>query len=132
MMRAFSILLKPAIVVGITAMIGCSAGYVVQQDEGPRGYLRLEVEPAHVEVEVDEKYSGVANGWVDSTIPIAPGVRRVTLSADGYITQRFDLEIAPYEHVTLQLRLEPMLELPEPEREPNPLKPRRPKLRASR
>lgn len=132
MMRAFSILLKPAIAVGITTMMGCSAGYVIQQDDGPRGYLQLDVEPADVQVEIDEKYSGVANGWVESTIPIAPGVRRVSLSADGYITQRFDLEIAPYEHVTLQLRLEPMLELPEPEKERNPLKPTRPKLRASR
>ena len=125
-------LLKLAVLAGLIATTACSAGYVIQQDQGPRGYLRLEVEPENVQVEIDEKYSGVADGWLDSTIPIAPGVRRVTLSADGYITQRFDIEIAPYEHVTLQLRLEPRLELPEPEEERNPLKPQRPRLRASR
>lgn len=119
----------PAIAASL-ALAGCSAGYVMTQQNGPRGYLQLDVDPPSVQVEIDEKYSGIANGWVDSTIPVSPGMRRVTLSAEGFITQRFDIEIAPYEHVTLQLRLEPVLDLPEPEPEQNPLQPTRPKLRA--
>ena len=106
------------------ALGGCSAGMLVTQPDGPRGYLRLEVEPASAEVSIDEKYSGIANGWVANTIPVTPGMRRVTLSADGYITQRFDIEVAPYEEVTLVLNLEPELLLPQDE-SPRNAEPRR-------
>ncbi len=116
----------------VAGLVGCSAGYVSQRG-GPRGYLRLEVQPPGAELAIDEVYSGVANGWAEGVVPVTPGVRRLMLRADGYITQRFDIEVAAYEEVTLILALEPTLEVPDEEAEtPKPDDPFRPSLRALR
>lgn len=89
---------------------GCGASYAIRHPNA-RGYLRFEVDPQHVEVEIDEQYSGLVEGWAEGVVPVEPGVRRVTLRADGYITQRFDIEVAAGEEVTLQLTMERMIEL---------------------
>jgi hypothetical protein len=80
--------------------------------ERGRGLLRLEVTPDHAEVLIDAKYQGQVRGWREQTVPVRAGMRRVTLRAEGYITQRFDLELAPNEEVTLSVALEPALDEP--------------------
>jgi len=101
------------------------AGCATTSASGPRarGFLRFEVEPPDAEVDIDEKYSGVVNGWADGVVPVQPGLRRVTLRAPGFITQRFDLEVSAYEEVTLILALEPALELPDEAPEDSPAEP---------
>lgn len=115
-----------AIILFATFAVSCAAGSMIQRGEG-RGYLRLDVEPASAEVEIDDKYSGIVEGWVDHVIPVVPGEKRVTLRAPGYLTQRFDIEVAAGEQVTLVLALEPDIELPpEPQNDREPLhRPRR-------
>jgi hypothetical protein len=88
------------------------AGCVTMSGAPSRGLLRLEVTPAEAEVFVDDQYQGRIAGWRQGTLPVKPGQRRVALTAPGYITQRFDLEIARGEEVTLQVQLEPELEEP--------------------
>ena len=60
-------------------------------------------------------YSGVIEGWAAQTIPVVPGPKRIMLRAEGYISQRFDIEVASGEEVTLVLRMEPVIEEIEPE-----------------
>lgn len=100
------------------ALSACATGSGATRP-GARGFLRFEVEPPSAEVDIDEKYSGVVNGWADGVVPVQPGLRRVTLRAPGYITQRFDLEVGPYEEVTLVLALEPTLEIADEEDAPD-------------
>lgn len=76
-----------------------------------RGYLRFEVDPPTAAIDIDEEYSGLASGWVQETIPVSPGVRRVTVRAEGYLTQRFDIEVGAGEQVTLELHMERSLQL---------------------
>ena len=82
------------------------AGCATMSSSPSRGLLRLEVTPAQAEVFVDDKYQGRIAGWRQATLPVKPGLRRIALSAPGHITQRFDLEIARGEEVTLQVQLE--------------------------
>jgi hypothetical protein len=98
------------ILVFATMLAGCATA---PRTSGPmaRGYLRFEVEPEDAEIEIDEQYSGVITGWAANTVPVEPGVRRVTVRAEGYITQRFDIEVSAGEEVTLILEMEPVLEL---------------------
>lgn len=119
------------IILFATIAVSCAAGSMIQRGEG-RGYLRLEVEPTSAEVEIDDKYSGVVEGWVDHVIPVAPGAKRVTLRAPGYLTQRFDIDVSAGEEVTLVLALEPDIDLPpEPRNDREPiLQPRRPTIGA--
>lgn len=93
----------------VSQLSACATGY--GSTSQPRGYLRFEVTPDTAELLLDEKYSGQLAGWVEGVVPVTPGVRRVTLRADGYISQRFDVEIAAHEEVTFRLDLEPVLEL---------------------
>jgi hypothetical protein len=120
--------LLAAILVASAALIACATA---PRATGPRarGYLRFDVEPHDAEIEIDEQYSGVVNGWAQNIVPVEPGHRRVTLRADGYITQRFDIEVAAGEEVTLQLEMEPSLDV-EPPREPDPRRQFRPRLGA--
>jgi len=117
MTRLFQVLLFLLVL----SAFGCGASHAIRQPLS-RGYLRFEIEPQGAEIAIDEKYSGVIDGWVGGVIPVEPGMRRVTLRADGYITQRFDIEVAAGEEVTLQLQMERSIELDE---EPAPVQPSR-------
>lgn len=90
-------------------LVACATGYGTPTQ--PRGYLRFEVKPDTTELLLDEQYSGLIAGWVEGVVPVTPGVRRVTLRAEGYITQRFDVEVAAREEVTFSLSLEPILDV---------------------
>lgn len=83
----------------------CSAVRPVADKRSP-GYLTFEVTPADAEVYIDEEFRGQIDGWRGQTVPVAPGNKRVELRAAGYMTQRFDIEIAAGEQLTLELRLE--------------------------
>lgn len=110
-----------ALVVTLLFAWSCATG-AGAGDRGRKGYLRFVVEPSGAEVEIDEQYSGVIERWVEGVVPVEPGSRRVTVRAEGFITQRFDIEVAAGEEVTLQLALEPVLdvdELPDDQRDPH-------------
>ncbi|MEM1349687.1 MAG: hypothetical protein AAGI01_14090 [Myxococcota bacterium] len=89
---------------------GCSGTQRPRGAEPARGFVALEVEPPGVTVYVDEAYSGVVSQWFQSTVPVEPGLVLVELRCEGYISERFDVEVAPGEVVTLQVRMERVLE----------------------
>lgn len=96
-------------------LLGCTGARLVPTRDGkPVGFLRFEVQPTTAEVKIDEQYSGAIEKWTGGAIPVEPGLRRVTLMADGYISQRLDVEVAVGEEVTIVLSLEPVLELEKP------------------
>ena len=96
----------------LLSLAGCASGSGYRHGYS-EGYLRFEIEPDDVVLEIDERYSGRLEGWVGGVVPVDPGVRRVTVRAEGYMTQRFDIEVAAGEEVTLVLQMEPTIELPE-------------------
>ncbi len=73
----------------------------------PVGLLRLEVEPSHATLYVDETYSGQVDAWRDQTLVLRAGMHRVELVAEGFLSQRFDIQIEPDEETTLRLKMEP-------------------------
>jgi hypothetical protein len=100
----------PRALVALTLILaGC---VTMSSGAPPRGLLRLEVTPPEAEVFIDDQYQGRIAGWREGTVPVKPGLRRVALTAPGHITQRFDLEIARGEEVTLQVQLTAALEEP--------------------
>ncbi|QDG51517.1 PEGA domain-containing protein [Persicimonas caeni] len=93
------------------ALAGCSAVQrIPDRQESTRAYLRLDVEPSTTRVFIDSKYMGIVKGWVQQTVPVEAGARRVELRAEGYITRRFDVELEPGEEVTLQVNMERTLD----------------------
>lgn len=72
-----------------------------------RGLLEFEVDPPDATIWVDDAYLGQVNAWMDHTVRLPVGRRRVELRAPGYMTQRFDIEVANDEVVTLRLRMQP-------------------------
>lgn len=122
----------PVIVALSATLVGCATTPKTTA-RSARGYLRFEVVPEDAEIEIDEQYSGVVNGWAQHVVPVEAGDRRVTVRAAGYITQRFDIEVAANEEVTLRLKLEPSLELePATDAPPDPRDRFRPRLGARR
>ena len=106
--RPFFVAATVIFVAGFTASCGTTSS---MQRASAKGYLRFVIEPEHAEVSIDEEYSGLVSGWMAETVPVEPGTRKVTLMADGYLTQRFDIEVAPGELVTLELNMERVLGL---------------------
>lgn len=93
------------------AFAGCSAVQrIPDRQETTKAYLRLDVEPSSTKVFIDSQYMGIVKGWVQQTVPVDAGARRVELRADGYMTRRFDIELEPGEEVTLQVNMEPTLD----------------------
>lgn len=90
---------------------GCTAVQRVP-DREPKAYLKLQVEPTSTEVYVDGEYRGTVDGWVEGAVPLEPGEHRLKLTADGYITRRFDIEIEAGRSKVLELEMEPELETP--------------------
>ena len=74
------------------------------------GLLRLEVEPSDAIIWVDGEYLGQANGWLEGTLRLPVGARRVELEAAGYMSQRFDIAITNHEEVILRLAMQPDIE----------------------
>lgn len=99
-----------ALVVAIALMTGACSAVRPLSDEPTPGYLRFEVEPTDAEVYIDDDFRGKIDGWRGETIPVVPGAKRVELRAPGFMTQRFDIEVAAGEFLTLELRLERELE----------------------
>ena len=71
-----------------------------------RGLLRLEVVPQDAEIFLNEDYSGQVNSWRENTLILAPGMHRLQVVAEGFLSQRFDIEIRANEEVTLRLTME--------------------------
>lgn len=85
---------------------GACAGIGYNTGKPPQAYLRLDVEPKHAKLYIDDRYQGQVQGWTQQTVPVRPGLRRVELRAQGYISQRFDLQFAREEEVSLSLTME--------------------------
>ncbi|MFB6350468.1 MAG: PEGA domain-containing protein [Bradymonadaceae bacterium] len=107
------------LVLAVIAMLGtsaCTAVQTIPKDDGSKNeaYLTLAVEPESAELYVDGTYKGRAGDWVDKTVPIEPGERRIKVVADGYVTRRFDVAFEPGERKTLNLEMERQLDDLEP------------------
>ncbi len=107
-------------------LAGCTAVQSVPSGVGDgESLLELQVFPSTAEIYIDDDYQGVVEGWRDQIMPIKSGQRRLELRADGYISQRFDLDVEEGQHLTLRARLESTIDLsapdeqtPEPQRDP--------------
>lgn len=89
---------------------GCASAPATQGASPPSSLLVLEVEPREASVYIDGDYQGQVEGWSGGAIPVRAGARRVELRAPGHLTQRFDVDVAAREEVTLRVKLEPELE----------------------
>jgi hypothetical protein len=106
-------LLMLAVCAGLLGCVvtGCTAVQrIPDRQESSRAYLRLDVEPSTTKIFIDSEYRGVVEGWVHQTVPVESGHRRLELRADGFITRRFDVELAPGEEATLSVEMERTLE----------------------
>lgn len=89
----------------------CATASSQRAPNASKGFVRLEVTPKHAGVYVDEQYQGEVQGWMHQTIAVTPGRRRLALKSEGYMTQRFDVDVAQGEVVTLSLRMERELDV---------------------
>ncbi len=87
------------------ALLGCTA--IQPIDDRQEAFLELLVVPDTAEIFIDDEYVGVVNRWARQTVPVEAGYRRLELRADGYLTQRFDLDVTPGNMHTLRVRMEP-------------------------
>ena len=111
-------LLEPGVLVFVLLLVAqgaCTAVQPMPDRDGERALLRLDVQPTSTKVFIDSEYRGVVKGWTAQTVPVRAGQRRVKLRAEGYITRRFDVELAPGEQVTLRVTMEPALDDEPPE-----------------
>lgn len=102
-------------VVAVTIVtVGCSGVDSVPDDgETDEAYLELDVEPSSADIYLDGEYHGTVDGWHRQTVPVEPGDHRLELRADGYITQRLDVEVQQGRWVTVRTRLEPEIGTPD-------------------
>lgn len=90
-------------IVAVTVLASCAT----MPTSTAVGLLRLEVEPSHATLYIDETYSGQVDAWRDQTLVLRTGMHRVELVAEGFLSQRFDIQIEPDEETTLRLKMEP-------------------------
>lgn len=96
---------------------GCSGiEPIPDTNNGGQTFVELDVEPDDAEVFIDGEYTGRVNRWAHQMVPVEPGVRQLEIRADGYISQRFDVDIDEGRTVTLRTRLEPDIATPDGER----------------
>lgn len=103
---------RSVLILVLFSLIAFGCGHTSKAKAG-RGLLRLDVEPKTAEVFVNDEYRGVITGWRGETIPMPSGQHMVEIRAEGYITQRFDIEVFADEEVTLTLKMERQLDLAE-------------------
>lgn len=90
---------------------GCTAVQRVPgEGRANEAFLELRVEPETAEIYVDDEYKGEVRGWAKGILPLPPGEHRLKVTADGYITERFDVRIGTGETKRLTLEMEPRLE----------------------
>jgi hypothetical protein len=96
-----------AILVGaLICFSSCTAIQPIRSGEED-AFLELLVVPETAEVYIDDEYQGMVNRWAGQIVPVQIGYRRLELRAEGYLTQRFDLDVAAGTMHTLRVRLEP-------------------------
>lgn len=98
-----------AMLLGIGVSMGACSAVQRVPDEEPKAFLTFEVEPASAEIYIDGDYKGTVEGWVEGAVPLEPGEHRVKVTAEDYITRRFDVELDPGESKILDLEMEPAL-----------------------
>ena len=107
---AFAPLAALVILMGGLMSCGTTRSARAPGDGAPqRAYLRVDVRPPNASIYVDEQYSGEIHRWREQTLVLTPGVRRVELRAQGYLSQRFDVALRADEMTVLKLRMEPAL-----------------------
>jgi hypothetical protein len=97
----------------VTVLTGCYSVQTMADDDAvEQSYLELKVEPATAEIFIDDEYQGIVERWREQVVPIEPGYRRLELRAQGYISQRFDLDVKEDTWLTLRVKLEPTIDVP--------------------
>ena len=99
-------------------LAGCSGIQTANEEGAPESYLEFDVEPKTAEIYLDDDFQGTVEGWHRQIMPIEPGQRRLELRAQGYISQRFDVDVDPDRWLTLRVRLEPTIDAPETDEAP--------------
>lgn len=89
------------------AVLGTSCASSRPSGPTKTGLLRLEIEPADAIIWVDGQYLGQVNGWLEGTLRVPVGIRRLELQAEGFMSQRFDIGITNHEEVILRLVMQP-------------------------
>ncbi len=108
------------VVLLVTFLTGCTTTATLSHyDEEHGAYLELDVEPKSAKIYIDGDYEGVVEGWHQQVVPVEPGERRLELRADGYIAQRFDLDVEEGHWLTLRARLEQAIEFPDEDQAPD-------------
>ena len=82
----------------------CSAVYKIRKKEDS-AYLHLEVQPKTAIVYIDDELYGELSSFRKGIIGCRPGVRRVQIRAEGYESEKFDLDLHSGEELTLTLNL---------------------------
>lgn len=93
---------------------GCSGiETAADRDRAGEAFIELDVEPETADIYIDDEYRGTVDGWHHQMVPVQPGHRRLKLRADGYVPQRFDVEVDQDRTVTVRVRLEPSISAPD-------------------
>ena len=104
--------------VGVLASfaLGCSAVEPISDSEASQEtYLELDVEPTSARIYIDGDYRGTVDGWQQQVVPVEPGYHRLELRADGFVTQRFDVDIERGQWIILTARLQSDIDTPDGE-----------------
>lgn len=107
MVRRFFPITIPVVALLLSCGVGCTAvEEVPDSGSADKAYLRMEVEPETTKIYVDSDFHGVVERWTGRIVPVEPGARRVELRKDGYITRRFDVELAAGEQMAFTVDME--------------------------
>ncbi len=88
----------------------CSAIHTIKKSEAS-AYLHLEVRPKTAIVYVDEQLYGEIYTFRGQIIGLRPGMRRVEIRAEGFESERYDLQLNSGEELTLTLTLVSKLDI---------------------
>jgi hypothetical protein len=97
----------------LCASLSAACGGVMVMDAP--GVLVLECSPAEIVVFVDDIAVPVRDVGGERFVSLAPGDRRVMLTAESFLPHRFDVRVNPGERLTLTMELwpvEPELDAP--------------------
>ena len=102
----FSILAGSSLV-----LFGCGATHTTTASPEPAlAVVVIESTPAEIKLFVDGAFYGDSSRWIDRTVPIPSGSRRLEVRADGFYPHRRDITLESERSYTLHVDLVPLLE----------------------
>lgn len=93
-----------ALAILLSAASGCGGG---PSAGGGRARVRFVLEPESARVYSDERFVGSARVLAARPVELRSGVRRFTITADGYFPHDLELDLPPGT-TTVELRLRPV------------------------